>query len=290
VRPTDYPLIGNTVRGDVRFGGDLQTTVADDRSFSGCTCNSMWRLALGTMLAPLPRRWRVALQPEKGLPWVSATILSGLTESLLAFVGFAYWYYVSVSTWAANAMDSALRNGPERAVPGQAIGFSALLLLLLHPFSWLMIFFIIEGFVRWLAAAFTEQTFATLPLAFADWCYGKATGRPAEGDALHTPGARMQLQSFISAVKEKISSMRLPVVADELLERSEGGEAYLEIHSSHRKAEWIPPKTVRIGDSYFRLEQLAAGEKPRPYIFRLRRVAAGVPGWNVIVYEPPSEI
>jgi hypothetical protein len=242
------------------------------------------------MLSPLPRRWRVALQPEKGLPWVSGTILSGLIESLLAFIGFAYWYYLSVSTWAANAMDSALRNGPEREVPGQAIGFSALVLLLLHPLSWLTIFFMIEGFVRWLAAAFTEQTFGTLPLAFADWCYGKATGRPAEGDALHTPGARMQLQSFISAVKEKISSMRLPVIADQLLERSEGGEAYLEIHSSHTKAEWIPPKTVRIGDSYFRLEQLAAGEKPRPYIFRLRRVAAGVPGWNVIVYEPPSEI
>ena len=149
----------------------------------------MWRLALGTVLSPLPRRWRVALQPGKGLPWVSATVLSGLLESLLAFVGLVYWYYLSVTTWAANAMDSALRNGPESAVPGQAIGFSALVLLLLYPFSWLMIFFVIEGLVRWLAAAFIEQTFGILPLAFADWCYGKATGRPAEGDALHTPSA-----------------------------------------------------------------------------------------------------
>jgi hypothetical protein len=84
----------------------------------------------------------------------------------------------------------------------------------------------------------------------------------------------MQLQSFILAVKEKIIAMRLPE----------------EIHSSHTKAEWVPPKTVRIGDSYFRLEQLAAGEKPCPYIFRLRRVAAGVPGCNVIVCEPPRDI
>ncbi len=224
----------------------------------------MWRLALGMVLSPLPRRWRVALQPAKGLPWVSATVLSGLLESLLAFVALIYWYYLSVTTWAANAMDSALRNGPERAVPGQAIGFSALVLLLMHPFTWLMGFFVIEGLVRWLAAAFTEQTFATLPLAFADWCYGKASGRPAEGDALHMPSARVQLQSLLLAVKEKIISMRLPEVADELLERSEGGEAYLEIHSSHSKAEWVPPKTVRIGDAYFRLEQLASGEKPRP--------------------------
>ncbi|HVH50194.1 MAG TPA: hypothetical protein VM781_00900 [Candidatus Bathyarchaeia archaeon] len=250
----------------------------------------MWRLALGTVLSPLPRRWRVALQPEQGLPWVSATVLSGLLESLLAFVGLVYWYYLSIATWAANAMDSALRNGPERAVPAQAIGFSALLLWLMHPFSWLIGFFLVEGLLRWLAAAFTEQTFGTLPLAFADWCYGKVTGRPAEGDALHLPSARAQVQSLILAVKEKIVAMRLPEVADELLERSEGGEAYLEIHSSHRKAEWIPPKTVRIGEAYFRLEQLAAGEKPRPYVFLLRRVAAGVPGWNVIVYQPPRDV
>ena len=72
--------------------------------------------------------------------------------------------------------------------------------------------------------------------------------------------------------------MRLPEIADELLERSEGGEAYLEIHSSHTKAEWVPPKTVRIGDSYFRLEQLASGEKPRPYIFRLRQAGCGSSG------------
>ncbi len=52
----------------------------------------MWRLALGTVLSPLPRRWRVALQPGKGLPWVSATVLSGLLESLLV-----YWYYLSVN-------------------------------------------------------------------------------------------------------------------------------------------------------------------------------------------------
>ncbi len=108
----------------------------------------MWRLALGIVLSPLPRRWRVALQPGRGLPWVSATVLSGLFESLLAFVALVYWYYLSVTTWAANAMDSALRNGPESAVPGQAIGFSALVLLLMHPFSWLMGFFVIEGLLE----------------------------------------------------------------------------------------------------------------------------------------------
>jgi len=250
----------------------------------------MWRLALGTILALLPRRWRAGLRLNEAIPWVRATALSGFVESLLAFLGLVDWYSHSVTPWAANALDSALRNGPERAIPGQAIGFSALVLWVIHPLTWLIGFFVIEGLVRLLAAAFTEQTFGTLPLAFADWCYGKATGRPTEGDALHTPSGQEQLQSIVSTVKEKIIAARLPEIADQLVELSEGDEAFLEIHSSRTKAEWIPPKTLRIGDAYFRLEQLAQGNAPRPFIFRLRRVAAGAPGRTVIVYESPRAI
>jgi hypothetical protein len=250
----------------------------------------MWRLALGTILSLTPGRWRAALRLNAAIPWVPATVLSGFLQSVLAFFALVDWYSHSVTTWAANAFDSALRNGPERAVPGQAIGFSALVLWVIHPLTWLIGFFVIEGLLRLLAAAFTEQIFATAPLAFADWCYGKVTGRPLEGDALYTPSVRAQFRSIVSAVKEKIIVARLPEIADELSEQSEDGEAFLEIHSSRAKAEWIPPRTVRIGDAYFRLEQLRQGHAPRPFVFRLRRMAAGAPGRTVIVYESPREI
>jgi len=88
----------------------------------------------------------------------------------------------------------------------------------------------------------------------------------------------------------KIIAACFQEVADEPVELSEGGEAFLEIHSSRAKAEWIPPKTVRIGDVYFRLEQLAQGNVPRPFIFRLRRLAAGAPGRTVIGYESRTAI
>ncbi len=250
----------------------------------------MWRLALGAILSLLPRRWRAALRLQEALPWARSTVFSGFLESLLAFLALVKWYSYSVPTWAGNALDSALRNGPERSVPGQAIGFSALALWLIHPLTWLIGFFVFEGLLRLLAAAFTEQIFGTLPLAFVDWCIGKATGRPTEGDALHTPNARELVRSIISTVKEKMLAARFPEVADELVERFEGGEAFLEIHSSRAKAEWTPPKTVRIGDAYFRLEELKQSNAPRPFIFRMRRVAAGAPGRTVIVYESPREI
>ena len=44
-----------------------------------------------------------------------------------------------------------------------------------------------EGVVRFLAAVSTEQVLPSWPLLILDWLYGKATGRPPEGDALHYP-------------------------------------------------------------------------------------------------------
>jgi hypothetical protein len=238
----------------------------------------------------VPRRWRDPLRLNESIPWEPATVLSDFVESLLALILLVYWYSHPVTTWAANALDSALRGGPESAVLGQAIGFSALVLWILHPLTWLIAYFILEGLVRLLAAAFTDQIFGTLPLAFVDWCYGKATRRPPDGDALHTPGTRTQLQSLFSALKEKIIISRLPEVEDELVESTCAGESFLKIHSSRPKPEWIPPRVVRIGDAYFRLEQISQGKSPRPFEFALRRLAAGVPGRSVILYQAPRTL
>jgi hypothetical protein len=216
-----------------------------------------------------------------------ATVVSGFVESVLALVALVYWYSHSVTSWAASALDSALRNGPASSIPGPVIGLAGLVLWCIHPLTWFIGYFAIEGVLRLLAAAFTDQIFGTLPLALADWCYGKMTRRPLEGDALHTPNGRAQLQSFFSAVREKIITRRLPEIGDELVEVTENDDRILEIHSSRPKAEWIPPKIVRIDDSYFQLQDVTEGKSPRPFIFRLKPLAAGVTGRTVIVYHAP---
>jgi hypothetical protein len=248
----------------------------------------MWRLALGTVLSYLPQRWRNRLRMEQAVPWVAAGILSGLLESLVALLGLVFWYSHSVTTWAANAMDSALRNGPEAQVPGQAIGFSALVLWMLHPLTWFVGYFAIEGVVRFLAAVSTERVHGMLPLVAADWCFGKLSGRPPEGDGLYMPSGKEQVQALVSAVKEKVMVATLPDREDELVEYAEGGESILEIRGSRPKSEWVPPRVVRIGSTYYRLEEALHGNAPRPFVFRLRRLAAGVPGRTVIVYDAPQ--
>jgi hypothetical protein len=249
----------------------------------------MWQTLLGIALAFLPGRWRAPLRLDQAIPWLGAAILSGLVESLLAFLALVTWYSHSVTHWAANALDSALRNGPEAQVPGQAIGFSALVLWCLHPLTWFIAYFVAEGMVRFLAAVSTEQVLPSWPLLVADWSYGKLTGRAPEGDALHTPTAKEQFQALASAARHAAKTAALAELADELHESRQGSDSILEIHSCHAKCEWVPPRVVRIADTYYRLESTSEGKRPRPFVFHLRRLPAGVPGRSVLLYEPPPQ-
>ena len=111
--------------------------------------------------------------------------------------------------------------------------------------TWFIGYFAIEGVIRMLAPHLPEQIFGTLPLAFVDWCYGKATGRPLEGDALHVPSGKVQVQSFVSAVREQECGMaRSPEVEDELVGNATGAEnRFWRFILRGPRAEWIPPRS-----------------------------------------------
>jgi hypothetical protein len=143
----------------------------------------MWKVVLGIPLSLLPRRWRGARAiPEETVPWVPAAILSGILESVLAVAGLIYWYSHSVTTWAADALDSALRNGPGAEYDPHLLGLSAFVVWCIHPLTWLLASFFGEGLVRIVGAISIEQILPMWLLAFADWCYGRFTHRAPEGD------------------------------------------------------------------------------------------------------------
>jgi hypothetical protein len=141
--------------------------------------------------------------------------------------------------------------------------------------------------VRLLAAVATEQILEPFRWRWIDWSSGKATGCPPEGDGTFSPGIREHLRSFFATVREKVVVGRLPAMEDQLEELTQDGERYLKIHSSRPKREWVPRKVVRIADDYFRLERIEPGKPPRPFVFVLLRLAAGVPGRTIIVYDAP---
>src|SRR5262245_10635974 len=153
-----------------------------------------------------------------------------------------------------DALDSALRNGPAAEYDPHLLGLSAFVMWSIHPLTWLLASFFVEGLVRIVAAVSLEQILPMWLLASADWFYGKVTRRPRERDAANLPAGREQLRSFLETAKFAAKTVGLRELRDELAESTDGEESILEIRSSRQKAEWTPPRVVRVDDIYYRLE------------------------------------
>jgi hypothetical protein len=238
---------------------------------------------LGPFLALLPRRWRDLLPMAASVHGRPAVILSGLLESATALLALVCWYSYSVTHWAADAVFSAIQNGAQ--IDPNAIGFAGLAVVFLHPLTWLIVYFGFEGMVR-LCAAFTDTTLGTLPLFLADKVYLQLIrgGNPL---ALGTVNfSQSHIASGIRAVREKALMAALPLVPDELLFSPNGPDEILEIRSCRNKSDWTPPRVVRYGDRYYQLKECSRGTAPRPFIYQLRRLSAGVPGRGVLIYSP----
>ena len=90
----------------------------------------------------------------------------------------------------------------------------------------------------------------------------------------------------MAVIRDKVITAALPQVPDELsfLENSAG--EFLEIRACRAKVEWIPPKIVCYERSYYRLEAHSRGRAPRPFVYVLLKLSAGVPGRSVLQYQP----
>ena len=249
----------------------------------------MWKLLAGMVFSLFPRRWREGLPRADQIPWEAATTLSGMAESIAAVGALLVWYSASVTTWAANAIDSAVSSGKTIDV-GETVGFAALVLWVFHPLTWLIVYFIVEGGLRALGAAITSHIMGTFPLYLVDCGYGKLTHRAPQGDAIHSPGAKAYARSFVEALRDEWKVRRLPLVADELTESTHAEEEYLEIRACRPKPEWVPPRVIRVEEQYYRLEASFREATARPYVYRLRKLLAGVPGRTVILYQVSPQI
>jgi hypothetical protein len=246
----------------------------------------MWNYLIGPILALLPKPWRNSLPVLKNLPWGRAAAVSGLGESLAGIVALAYWYMYAMTTWVDTAVSRALdgKLGPNVTV--QEIGAVALTVWSTHPLTLLLGYFILEGIVRFCAAAFSEENFGILSLGVLDWIFIRPFRPRNPASVTGTGSMANNARSLLDALREQILTDRGGQPTDELRFQNDGDEELLEIRASHRKRDWIPPRVVRFEDSYYRLEASATKAGPRPFSYTLRRLPAGVPGRNVLIYSP----
>lgn len=127
----------------------------------------------------------------------------------------------------------------------------------MSPVTWMLFYFFAEGAVRLCAAAFTEKVYGSLPLWVAERVLF-AIRMPGEVRVAET--VKENARSIAASVRERVMVARLEDV------------------------DWDPPKTVRVDEIFYRLEESRVGAGPRPFQYRLRRVGAGVMGRTVIQY------
>jgi hypothetical protein len=248
----------------------------------------MWTYLIGPILAFLPRPWRESLPFAGNVQWGRATALSGLVEWLSALAALGYWYKNAMTLWVDHGITNALAGKFGPGVKPEEIGGVALTVWWMHPLTWLLAYFLLEGTVRFGAAAFGEERLGILPLAFLDWIIFRRFRRRNPASVMEAGSAAGSARSLVEAVRERVLTSGESEKQDELRFRKEGGEELLEIRASRRKQDWIPPRVVRIDDAYYRLEDSAVKTGPRPFLYTLRRLPAGVPGRSVLLYSPPD--
>jgi len=246
----------------------------------------MWTYIMGPFLALLPKPWRDALLFDKRTQAARAGALSGLLESAGAVIATGYWYMYAMMKYVDRGIDMAM-SGKQGPVTDQAVAGVPVSLWFAHPFTWLLAYSIVEGVVRLCSAAFSGMIVGTLPLFLFDKIcinpFRVSTRNRAEGSSL-----RSNASSLSGAIRERVIVARTSEVQDELSYRKSGTDEFLEICASRRKEDWNPPRVVRFEENYYRLESASVGSGPRPFLYTLRRLSAGVPGRSVLLYAPPN--
>jgi hypothetical protein len=151
--------------------------------------------------------------------------------------------------------------------------------------TWLVAFFCIEGAWR-LCASFTDSVLGLFPLYLLDKIYSKIFRRRAPEPAGTVKFSQGHVSSYVGTMKEKALAASLSQVPDELCVAKNSSEEFLEIRACRPKPYWTPPRVVRYEDRYYRLEECFRKSGPRPFVYKLRRLSAGVPGRTVLIYSP----
>lgn len=242
----------------------------------------LWDFGIAPVLAFLPARWRVRLPGAGEADWSRAGTMSGIYETLGAIVGLGYWYMFEMNRRVGQIMNGEAQSAAPLGLDEHQIQGAALTIFYMSPLTWLLFYLFFEGAVRMCGAAFADNVLGSVPLYLAErltfWVSRPEQARVGQRVKEHA-------RSFAGSVRERLMVAGLKDVPDEVERSTSGADEVLEIRASRRKEDWVAPKIVRAGEFYYRLEESWVGSGARPFCYRLRRLAAGVPGRSVIQYN-----
>ena len=206
----------------------------------------------GILLSLLPERYRRWWEPASTLDFLRASFVSGLAQGLGCFVVFILRYVIFFQQRVMEMGGQVIEAGADEALASRGVqmGMGTLTTLeyVFQPVSLLLIYFALEGTVRLLGAAFTEEILPSLPLHLAAWAQERLEQRRAER-ALGPP------------------------VAD-TVERGDGKQYDLRIASCRPKLNWDRLMTVAYEDEFYEAVKEERLARPRPYVYLLKKIPA----------------
>lgn len=200
-------------------------------------------LLLTLLPARLRRRWFA--QWEQDLK--SSAFVSGIVQMFgclaLLFVGYPRFMRAQM----ADASTVGVARAAETMGQTALMTFGGILGLayLIQPLSLLLIYFVIEGVVRWGAVVVSGEIVATLPLYVADWVVLKFQDRARE-------------------------SALGPIIPDELTRTPEGEDDCPLRIASCRPKQWTPLTTIEFEEHLYEVANEMAANPPRPFVYLLR--------------------
>ncbi|HXB20774.1 MAG TPA: hypothetical protein VNV88_05285 [Candidatus Solibacter sp.] len=190
--------------------------------------------------------------PESTERTLAAAKITGLLQALV-FAVLSVFHYAAFMLLRAHQLGRVL-GGAAEAVQG-----AAMILLtfdfLIHPGSLLLLYFLVEGVLRFLGGVFFEEIVPSLPVFVA---FKIMSHRRAEA----------------------------PTEIPDTFENLQDGER-IRIASAHPKSGWNTTITIDIGGQWYEIEKEEIGTPPRAYIYLLRPAPAGKILRKYEQYMPP---
>jgi hypothetical protein len=215
-----------------------------------------------TILVLVPAHWHRNSLDGESVYRREAAVASGLTQIIISLSLYIVWFVYSAGHWAHTAVMAAVKAHPDMNIGEGTIGSLVLVLILLHPLTWILLYFAYEGIVRTLNARARMPIRATLPLRLID----RTVRYTKCGEWRETPR----------------------LVQDEVT-RGEG-KWDLRIASCRSKPHWKHPLTIRYQEEFFQItgEERAGAFGPRPHVYLLRRLPANETIKGLEPYDPGS--
>ncbi|MGH9669128.1 MAG: hypothetical protein ACRD3A_03345 [Terriglobales bacterium] len=190
-------------------------------------------------------------------------LISGMLQILACFVLIVLLYPAFVNrVMAGQSMEKAQLGAMEKGGETAVMGFGLVLLAayLVHPVTLLLEYFLLEGFVRALAALVTGEVVPTLPLVGLAWALGRTQ----------------------AAAAEKALGPRIV----DLVQPGDGSLYDLLIASCRPKEGWDHLMTVSYQEKLYEVTHHEEGNRPRRFLYHLRRKPEGKVVRGLYHYDP----